>query len=105
MHKNLTLMEFSQDAVWDPVDTQDVAVLSDHLKLFCWIAPVPDDLTLLNADATNKSHRSPRGTSAHRHQCERKMENEQQSLIVNHIASIFCNFNTTHFYKANGFKF
>lgn len=71
-------MGFSQDAVWDPVDTQDVAVLGDHLELFCWITPVPDDLTLLITDTTNKSEQSPSGTSAHRNQCECKMENQQQ---------------------------
>lgn len=67
---NLTLLEFTLDAVWDPVDAQDVAILSDHLELFRRITPVSDDLTLSNTNTTNKSEQSPSGKPAHRHQCE-----------------------------------
>lgn len=40
--------------VWDPVDTQDVAVLCDDVVLLCRVAPMPDDLTLCGRERRQK---------------------------------------------------
>lgn len=60
---HLTLLEFTLHAVWDPVDAQNVAIVSNHLELLRRITPVSDYLTLLNTGTTNKAEQSLCGIS------------------------------------------